>query len=51
VRDLQIIDSELRLLAAVRRVCREFDGSVPIIGPVEELLEERYRAVSDAPTV
>jgi hypothetical protein len=29
VRDLDLIDSELRLLVAVRRVCRELDGSVP----------------------
>jgi hypothetical protein len=29
VRDLDIIDSELRLLAAVRRTSREIDGRVP----------------------
>jgi len=29
VRDLETIDSELRLLAAVRRVCREQDGILP----------------------
>lgn len=29
MRDLETIDSELRLLAAVRRVCREYDGRVP----------------------
>ena len=29
MRDLDVIDSELRLLAAVRRVCREIDGRVP----------------------
>jgi hypothetical protein len=41
VRDLEVIDSELRLLAAVRRVCREQDGVLPSIGPVDELPDER----------
>jgi hypothetical protein len=40
MRDLQVIDSELRLLVAVRRVCREQDGILPSIGPVDELLDE-----------
>jgi hypothetical protein len=38
--DLETIDSELRLLAAVRRVCREYDGRVPSITLVDELLDE-----------
>ena len=42
VRDRETIDSELRLLAAVRRVCREQDGVLPSIGPVGELLDETY---------
>jgi hypothetical protein len=29
MRGRETIDSELRLLAAVRRVCREYDGRVP----------------------
>jgi hypothetical protein len=41
VRDLEVIDSELRLLVAVRRVCREQDGMLPSIGPVDEPLDER----------
>jgi hypothetical protein len=41
MRDKETIDSELRLLAAVRRVCREQDGILPSIGPVDELLDER----------
>jgi len=41
VRDKETIDSEPRLLAAVRRVCREQDGVLPSIGPVDELLDER----------
>jgi hypothetical protein len=39
--DKETIDGELRLLAAVRRVCREQDGVLPSIGPVDELLDER----------
>jgi hypothetical protein len=31
----------LRLLAAVRRVCREHAGVMLAIGPVDELLDER----------
>jgi hypothetical protein len=41
MRDLETIDSELRLLAAVRRVCRELGGTVPSVGSVDELLDER----------
>jgi hypothetical protein len=41
VRDLDIIDSELRLLAAVRRTCREIDGRVPSTTLVDALLDER----------
>jgi hypothetical protein len=44
MRDRGTIDSELRLLAAVRRVCREQDGILPSIGPVDELLDERIAA-------
>jgi hypothetical protein len=41
MRDLETIDSELRLLAAVRRVCREYDGRVPSMTLVDDLLDER----------
>jgi hypothetical protein len=41
MRDLEVIDSELRLLAAVPRVCREQYGVLPSIAPVDELLDER----------
>jgi restriction system protein len=44
MRDRETLDSELRLLAAVRRVCREQDGVLPSIGPVDELLNERREA-------
>lgn len=33
MRDRETIDSELRLLVAVRRVCREYDRRVPTISP------------------
>jgi hypothetical protein len=45
MRDLDTNDSQLRLLAAVRRVCREHGGPGPSIGPVDELHDERGRVV------
>jgi hypothetical protein len=42
VRDLDGIDDELRLLAAVRRSIRRQDGE-PSSRPVDELLDERLR--------
>jgi hypothetical protein len=50
MRDLEVIDSELRLLAAVRRVRREQDGVLPSIGPVDELLDERRELTERATT-
>jgi hypothetical protein len=41
MRNLDIIDSELRLLVAVRRACREIDGRVPSITLVDALPDER----------
>jgi hypothetical protein len=41
MRDRDTIDSELRLLAAVRRVCREQGGTLPSMGSVDALLDER----------
>ena len=49
MRDLDTIDSELRLPAAVRRVCREQGGRVPAIGPVDELLAERRELTGGSP--
>ena len=43
MRDREVIDSELRLLAAVRRVCRE-QGGVPSMSLVHALLDERNTA-------
>jgi hypothetical protein len=39
--DPEAIDAELRLLAAVRRVCREQDGRVPSVRLIDALLDER----------
>jgi hypothetical protein len=44
VRDLETIDSRLRLLAAVRRVCREYDGRVPSTTLTDALLDDRAAA-------
>jgi hypothetical protein len=41
VRDRDVIDSELRLNAAVRQVCRWHSGLGISIGLVDELLDQR----------
>ena len=41
VRDWETIDSELRLLAAVRRTMREEGRPMPTTAPMDELLDER----------
>jgi hypothetical protein len=41
VRDREIIGSELRLLAAVRRTAREAGTPMPTTAPMDELLDER----------
>jgi hypothetical protein len=41
MRGVETIDSELRLVAPVRRACRELDGTVPSMGAVDALLDER----------
>lgn len=41
VRDRDVIDSELRLVAAVRRTCAEMDGSMPTTAVLDGLLDER----------
>jgi hypothetical protein len=40
MRDLETIDSELRLLAALRRAARERGGPLPSIGVADALLDE-----------
>jgi hypothetical protein len=49
VRDIETIDAELRLLAPVRRACRELGGAVPSIGPVDALLDERRELTGSSP--
>jgi hypothetical protein len=41
MRDQATIDAEHRLLAAIRRVWREEGGTLPSMGPVNALLDER----------
>jgi hypothetical protein len=41
MRDREDIDSELRLLSAVRRAVREEGGPAPTTRPVDDLLDER----------
>jgi hypothetical protein len=40
MRDLDVIDSELRLLAAVRRTAAELGSPMPRIQPFDGLLDE-----------
>ncbi|HWS91149.1 MAG TPA: hypothetical protein VN306_01195 [Mycobacterium sp.] len=40
-RDIASIDSELRSVAAVRRVARERGGPLPLLDVVDALLDER----------
>ncbi|MDT5044443.1 MAG: hypothetical protein QOG75_296 [Mycobacterium sp.] len=49
VRDIETIDAELRLLAPVRRACRELGGTVPSIGPVDALLDEHRELTGSSP--
>jgi hypothetical protein len=45
VRDIETSDSELRLMAALRRrAARERGGPLPLIDVVDALLDERLRA-------
>jgi hypothetical protein len=41
VRDIEVIDCELRLLAAFRRLAREGKGRPPSTARIDELLDER----------
>ncbi|MBS4728536.1 hypothetical protein MSM1_09350 [Mycobacterium sp. SM1] len=41
MRDFEVIDSELRLLAAVRRTARELSGCRPSSALLDDLLDER----------
>lgn len=41
MRDVEVIDSELRLLAVIRQVCREESGRAPSTRLIDALLDER----------
>jgi hypothetical protein len=41
VRDLEVIDSELRLLLAIRTMVREAEGRPPSTARIDQLLDER----------
>jgi hypothetical protein len=40
MRDVDVIESELRLIAAVRRTAAEVGAPPPRIGPIDQLLDE-----------
>ena len=44
MRDLEVIDSELRLLLAIRRTVREAESRQPSTARIDELLDERAAA-------
>jgi hypothetical protein len=48
MRDLEVIDSELGLLLAIRRMAREAEGRTPNTARIDALLDERA-AVAAAP--
>ena len=41
MRDIEVIDSKLRLLLAIRRMVREEEGRPPSTAPIDDLLDER----------
>jgi hypothetical protein len=45
MRDLETIDAELRLVAALRRAAREGGGPVPSIAVADALLDERREVI------
>jgi hypothetical protein len=49
MRDIETIDSELRLVAALRRAARERGGPLPSTAPMDELLDERLAHLAAGP--
>jgi hypothetical protein len=49
MRDCEAIDSELRLVAAVRGAIREAGGPLPISQPINDLVDERLLSRRPAP--
>jgi len=50
MRDIETIDSELRLVAALRRAAREWGGPLPSIDVADVLLDERRELTEWATT-
>ena len=46
MRDIEVIDSELRLLLAIRRMVREEEGRPPSTARIDELVDERRTLVA-----
>jgi hypothetical protein len=46
MRDIETIDSELRLVAALRRAARERGGPLPSIDVADPLLDERRELIA-----
>jgi len=44
MRDIEVIDSELRLLLAIRHMAREAEGRTPNTARIDALLDERSAA-------
>jgi len=44
MRDIEVIDSELRLLLAIRHMAREAEGRTPNTARIDALLDERAAA-------
>jgi hypothetical protein len=51
MRDVETIDSELRLVAMLRRAARERGGPLPSIDVADALLDERNAAVAITTTL
>ena len=51
MRDLEVIDCELRLLLAIRKMAREADGRSPNTARIDALLHERSATLILSTTV
>jgi hypothetical protein len=49
MRDLETIDSELRLLLAIRNMAREAEGRTPSTAGIDALLDERSSLLLPTP--
>ena len=47
MRDLEVIDSELRLLLAIRNMAREAEGRTPNTARINALLDERATSLNE----